>query len=168
MTKQEFLAMSLPHDVKAIDTFECIWTIHAYKDALNGLDDNEHLSYENFIKEEGHKLILHPLSDLTKEIEHKGEKFVPIIELAKVAFTNSRYSFKLSEGLDKFVWIDDDWNNFKFYFEGYNFHYNGYNRFIPNQFKLYQKLIEWHFDLADLISKGDAIDVNTLETNPYK
>lgn len=108
------------------------------------------------------------MSDLIKPIEHKGEKFVPIIELAKVAFTNSRYSFKLSEGLDKFVWIDDDWNNFKFYFEGYNFHYDGYNRFIPNQFKLYQKLIEWHFDIADLISKREAIDVNTLKENPYK
>ena len=43
----------------------------------------------------------------------------------------------------------------------YNFHYDGYSRFIPNQFKLYQKLIEWHFDIADLISKGEAIDVNT-------
>ena len=131
--------------------------------------DNEHLSYENFIKEEGHKLVLRPLSDLTKEIEHKGEAFVPIVELAKIAFTNSRYSFKLSDGVDKFVWIDDgDWNNFQFYFDGVNFHYDGYGRFIPNQLHLFQKLIEWHFDLAYLVSKGEAIDVNTLETNPYK
>jgi len=28
--------------------------------------------------------ILHPLSDLTKEIEHNGERFVPLIELAKL------------------------------------------------------------------------------------
>lgn len=78
MTKQEFLAMSLPYDVKVIDKFDCIWTIHPYKDALDKLSDNEHLSYENFIKEEGHRLILRPLSDLTTEIEHKGERFVPI------------------------------------------------------------------------------------------
>ena len=31
-----------------------------------------------------------------------------------------------------------------------------------------KKLIEWHFDIANLIEKGEAIDVNTLETNPYK
>ena len=51
MTTEEILAMSLPYDVKAIDKFECIWTIHAYKDALDSLRDNDHLSYENFIKE---------------------------------------------------------------------------------------------------------------------
>jgi hypothetical protein len=36
------------------------------------------------------------------------------------------------------------------------------------RFKEVQKLIEWHFDLAGLIEKGEAIDVNTLEPNPYK
>jgi len=25
-----------------------------------------------------------------------------------------------------------------------------------------------HFDIAGLIEKGEAIDVNTLEVNPYK
>ena len=30
------------------------------------------------------------------------------------------------------------------------------------------KLIEWHFDIAGLIEKGEAIDINTLSENPYK
>ena len=30
------------------------------------------------------------------------------------------------------------------------------------------KLVEWHFDIAGLIEKGEAIDVNTLQINPYK
>ena len=30
------------------------------------------------------------------------------------------------------------------------------------------QLIEWHFDIANLIEQGEAIDVNTLEENPYK
>ena len=30
------------------------------------------------------------------------------------------------------------------------------------------KLIEWHFDIAGLIEKSEAIDVNTLTKNPYK
>ena len=170
MTKQEFLAMSLPYGLKCctaeITRINDLISCHFGNMVLARVKPNDNVDFPLPIEQI--KPIVRPLSDLTKEIEHKGEKFVPIIELAKVAFTNSRYSFKLSEGLDKFVWIDDDWNNFKFYFEGYNFHYDGYNRFIPNQFKLYQKLIEWHFDIADLISKGEAIDVNTLEENPYK
>lgn len=35
-------------------------------------------------------------------------------------------------------------------------------------FKNSLKLIEWHFDIAGLIEKGEAIDVNTLPENPYK
>ena len=157
MTKHEFMAMSLPYDLQGVNEKGVRNTYAAV-----------HYSYEFEPDFEKFTPILRPLSDLTKPIEHKEKKFVPIIELAKVAFTNSRFSFKLSEGLDKFVWVDDDWYNFKFYFKGYNFHYDGYNHFIPNRFKLHQKLIEWHFDIADLISKGEAIDVNTLETNPYK
>ena len=148
MTKQEFLAFSLPYDVKAIDKFECIWTIHPYKDALDDLEDNEHLSYENFIKEEGHKFILRPLSDLTKEIEHKGERFIPIERLLE-DITNAWRLCKLdypndSKGL--------------------------YNDIISNiescEFWLIQKLVEWHFNLMDI--GEEFIDVNTLEENPYK
>lgn len=161
MTKQEFLAFSLPYDVKAIDTFSCIWTIHAYKDALDNLRDNEHLSYENFIMEEGHRLILHPLSDLTKPIEHKGEKFVPIIELIKI-----KYSILLD--------LQDE--DFSIYTDGYpracyttnaiwEIMINPY--YLPNEeFWIIQKLIEWHFNLMDI--GEEFIDVNTLEENPYK
>ena len=28
--------------------------------------------------------------------------------------------------------------------------------------------VEWHFDINGWIDKGLAIDVNTLETNPYE
>ena len=141
MTKQEFLAMSMPHGEKAIDKFECIWTIHPYKDALDSLRDNEHLSYENFIKEEGHRLILHPLSDLTKPIEHKGEKFVPIERIKQLlglvqigTYFVEDFKFSIKKG--------------------------------ALSFNLTMKLIEWHFNLMD---KGEEfVDVNTLEENPYK
>ena len=112
MTKQEFLAFSLPYGLKCKELgLNEIFTLNPKLYSLIEL-----LNWSNV-----YQPLLRPLSDLTKEIEHKGEKFVPIIELAKVAFTNSRFSFELSEGLDKFVWIDDDWNNFKFYFEGIQF-----------------------------------------------
>lgn len=46
------------------------------------------------------KLVLRPLSDLTKEIEHNGEKFVPLYRLIKEdkAFTNDFiYAFGYEE-----------------------------------------------------------------------
>ena len=65
------LAHYLPFDVKVIDTDaeDCIWTLHPYKDSLDCLSDNEHISLENFIAENNatatptHKLLLRPLSD---------------------------------------------------------------------------------------------------------
>ena len=152
MTKQEFLAFSLPYDVKAIDKFECIWIIHPYKDALDTLEDNEHLSYENFIKEDGHKLILRHLSDLTKEIEHKGEKFNPYYKLGLETVSGIEFYKPSNSDLE----INIETPNYSTQIDLYS------------GFLIVQKLIEWHFDIANLISKGEAIDVNTLETNPYK
>ena len=42
--------------------------------------------------------------------------------------------------------------------------------FNPYELKLgaLSKLIKLHFDVAGLIEKGEAIDVNSLEINPYK
>ena len=34
--------------------------------------------------------------------------------------------------------------------------------------KVYQWLIEHHFDVDNLISQGLAVDINELEVNPYK
>ena len=35
-------------------------------------------------------------------------------------------------------------------------------------FRLVLRLVEEHFDIVGLIERGEAIDVNTLEINPYK
>ena len=170
MTKQEFLAMSLPYDVKAIDKFGCIWTIHPYKDALDSFKDNEHLSYENFIKEEVHKLILRPLSDLTKEIEHKGEKFVPIVKLMQIA-----YEIQDSDITPEKIYVKDNLHTvkisdveFAFDADDNSFISMLHNFFsaVPKQLELFQKLISWHFNLMDI--GEEFIDVNTLEENPYK
>ncbi len=86
---------------------------------------------------ENYKLLLHPLSDLTKEIEHNGGKFVPMEKL------------KLKK-------CDSGEQLSQYYFE-----------FKPQWASLYlhhiQKLFEWHFDVAGLIEAGLAIDINTLK-----
>jgi hypothetical protein len=71
------------------------------------------------------KPILRPLSDLTKEIEVNGKKFIPIEELdMDISFT-SDLLFLVTYGD-------------------------------------VEKLLEWHFDVFELIQKGLAVDINTI------
>jgi hypothetical protein len=85
-----------------------------------------------------YKLVLRPLSDLTREIEHDGEKFVP-----------SDYWDHLINGNEINIELITMAEH----------HYNDY--WLP--YFVHQKLFEWHFDVFDLIDKGLAIDINTLD-----
>jgi hypothetical protein len=76
------------------------------------------------------------LSDLTKEIEHNGEKFVPI------EFLSQYPSLKLEDEC-KSIMSDNRWLNHCSYF-------------------LVSYLFEWHFDVFGLIEDGLAIDLNTI------
>ncbi len=80
-----------------------------------------------------YKPILRPLSDLTKEIEVNGEKFVPI----------DYYAFK---------------NDINYIIE----FQNKYSHYKSVKYGIMEKLFEWHFDVFGLIEKGLAIDFNTL------
>ena len=87
------------------------------------------------------KPILRPLSDLTNEIEHNGEKFIPmeyIMSMNSKSFKESLIKDRLTEALI---------NDLK------------HNRL---QYKYCEKLFEWHFDVFGLIPEGLAIDINTL------
>jgi len=82
------------------------------------------------------KPILRPFSDLTKDIEIKGKKFIPLIELG---FTGCKVKSNYIENTN-----------------GYKFKITG------SSYKNVQKLIEWHFDVFGLIDAGLAIDINTI------
>lgn len=83
------------------------------------------------------KPILRPLSDLTKEIEHNGKKFVPIDVLGL-------FNCKVSKC-----------NNIE--------NHNGYIFPVTNlDYNKVNKLFEWHFDVFGLIEDGLAVDVNIL------
>lgn len=149
MTKQEFLAFSLPYGLKVYVKYNHK-PDHSELEKMIGIIDDRIITdiHEEdiaplFISEYG--LCLRPLSDLTKEIEHNGEKFVPIDELNNIG--------------------DDECDRYNDYFNEENI--SDVN-WLLEPFIIFQKLIEWHFDIADLISKGEAIDVNTLDVNPYK
>ena len=134
MNKNEFLAMSIFTGLKYLDDNKKMVDLHCIDNGIGlvnfGWGDAKNID-EVFP-------ILHPLSDLTKEIEHKGEKFVPLEEFGLVA-NEQNLKHIISMIRNEFITIKES-----------------------------VMLIKWHFDFADLISKGEAIDVNTLPENPYK
>lgn len=114
----------------------------------------------------GIKPILRPLSDLTKEIEHNGEKFVPIQELFQIAYEDI-YTHRF-EG----VFDEDDLLKERLALKASEEKWNyGFTVELPNQFlmtangdpltipnfTMYQKLFEWHFDVFGLLDAGLAI-----------
>lgn len=87
--------------------------------------------------------ILYHLSDLGKEIKHNGQKFAPKQTLAK------DYGFP---------WIGEGYGAIEYFVE-YKPDYEWrceLEQFAP--FDVIQKLLEWHFDIFDLIDNGLAID----------
>lgn len=128
--------------------------------------------------------ILRPLSDLTKEIDIEGRKFIPIMDLCDVG----RNGIYWSEGGNKKI-VDcsvfkgnkvvrhdsyEMYMHFGFkqgksgsFFYGYDWDFED-DDFAPNnivkQNELWMKLYEWHFDVLGLIEKGLAVDINTLNS----
>jgi hypothetical protein len=135
------LAGYLPHDLQCMFLSEPdskepnIKTLHGIEkgfesDIVIGMFDEFDNSEFNYFKP-----ILRPLSDLTKEIEVDGEKFVPIDWIEKNNPTKDEMPCAIM--LNGFV----------------EMHY----------YRDYEKLFEWHFDVFGLIEKGLAIDINTLK-----
>jgi hypothetical protein len=80
------------------------------------------------------KPALRPLSDLTKEIEHNGEKFVPYNKLTK-EISNKAWLSEIKINLSRPVYLP--------YF-------------------MVEKLFEWHFDVFNLPPEL-WIDINTIK-----
>ena len=100
-------------------------------------DNSESLSILDI--EQYAKPILHPLSDLTKEIEVNGENFVPIEIIQK-----------------DFYW-DYVKNNMRDLIKD-----NDYSLIEYLPYMVVEKLLEWHFDIYNLIENNLAIDKNTI------
>lgn len=101
--------------------------------------------------------ILRPTSDLTKEITHKGETFVPMVKIAKILYgCDFNYEFGISEsGIGVNIYDGETYlNSTVFWID-------------KCSISVFDLLFEWHFDTRNLIDKGEAIDVNTLPNNPY-
>ena len=92
-----------------------------------------------------YKPILRPLSDLNKEIEVNGERFVPLNRFNNDCFRLTNYHIFFRE--DNSIALLADYRS-------------GYNILSENSAK--DRLLEWHFDIFGLIEKGLAINYNEI------
>ena len=163
MKKEEFLAMSLPFGLKGIDAMGDIAELIIFdKNGYFGTDLDIEEDAEELSNLDGNFLpILRPLSDLTKPIEHNGEKFVPIERILglgkKDGDASSPWNYKILINDNNLIRI-----------ELVRSQQTLELNFRDLSLKHAMLLIDWHFDIAGLIEKGEAIDVNTLPENPYK
>ena len=98
----------------------------------------------DYVIEYGYKPLLRPLSDLTKEIEHNGDRFVP----NEVLGSPEEYTFQISYEGGK-------GGDIRMLDHGGMQHLDAYIRTI-------NKLYEWHFDVFSLLENNLAIDYNKV------
>ena len=95
------------------------------------------------------KPILFPKSSLTKEIEINGNKFIPAKVLWPVVGSDE-------ENFDKYGVLPSYWEVILEMGLVYWEHWQ------------VRKVYKWNIDVHDWIKSGKAIDVNFLDSNPYK
>ena len=135
------LAPYLPYNLKCIDFYK------GYKKNIHfELTPIElyQLDYDTV------KPILRPLSDLTKEIEHNGEKFVPLDKLTN----NHRLIIEHKDIISDYLMSREQTISFTKRIEKYIC----FNDII----NLTNDLYSIHFDVFGLIKAGLALDINTL------
>jgi len=115
------------------------------------------------------KPILRPLSSIYCTITHNRKEIVPLIEIANMVVMGCEW---LLEGCkdNRCVRFANNYLVFKNGSFSY-FQRIGKETFvfdIKNQYQLFDYLHELKIDYRGLIEKGLAIDVNTLDINPYK
>ena len=166
------LAAYLPYGLKAVNE------IRNFTVEIKGLQTDNDVIHNlgkspiKFIKP-----ILRPLSDLTKEIEVNGEKFVPMMELFMlihdyhlVVINNGKLDYSDNNITYQ---IDDEYNHcitFKkeettLSYDKYEQRFNitqGWNDITFNYIEMHNKLLEWHFNVFNL-PENLFVDINTLE-----
>lgn len=159
----------------------CVWT---REDDKQEIESTLTISdYEFLIKKNSAKLVLRSLLDIAEEMEFNGEKITPIIELAKISGFHYKFGEIVNENdtivlyskpvkhpsansplIKHFFEIDLDNCDFDW---GFVFFDKDDKKevetvFFPirNQVELINKLLEWNFDIFNLIPKGLAFPYN--------
>lgn len=137
----EHLAPYLPYGIRANvgETERNITAVSldspfVFVSSWKGSREKEMVSIEDI------KPILRPISDLTIEIEHNGERFSPKNRIDQ--YTQVGGDGKLYLLVDGALWSCNP---------------------LLWDYYLVVKLISWHFDVFGLIDKGLAIDINSVQ-----
>ena len=164
MKKIEFLATSLPYGLM-LETKEK----YGEKELVDlyGYEFNEGLVHTSDREEDWwsydclNPIIRHP-DTLTQECVqadyNNREPFIPIVELARIAFP--QYCIKFEDGR---VLVDTDWDIASFNFNGKDFASDFFRVF--NQLQLFQHLLKFHF-WPNKPENEDVVYV-TETFNPY-
>lgn len=163
---------------------------------FNGYDNNGNISISlgmrcvyGRIEDENIKPYLYSMDWLTKPITHKGETFVPIVELAKINWLISPKDineYTLQNGDNGYgvyfnykpykdktrcfffqVYKDGQFQAFSTHINSTSDRSNTAKHCAINVKQVMEKLYEWKFDVNNLIPQQLAIPV-TEEFNPYK
>ena len=163
----------LPYGLKVYHN-QCIGTDTLFEVWYHPIKDDERVvcGINSRLKLDEITPILHPMSDLTKEITHKGQTFVPIVKLADIALPGR--DWRISNA-GTYAECGGIWDGYELSYTEGDFlleerghdgeSYGGTKNWtvqIKNVVSIFDKLSEWKFDYRGLIDEGLAIDVNTL------
>ena len=137
------LAAYLPYGVQINQKNDVLTRISAHSNRAQSRLRGHLINYWDL--EDVHPL-LRPLSDLTQEIEHNGESFVPVKKLKEISPNSPNFDWILKE-----VW--EHWSK------------RNLSESII-EYCIIQQLLEWHFDIFSLIPSGLAIPLTTQPTQP--
>jgi len=160
----EHLAPYLPYELKVRSNHGTIYKMGLYNDMKGSGIETRTIDQCLDMKP-----LLRPLDQLTKEIEHKGKLFVPIIELFNSWYGAEPDQIILADGEGPFYGFDGYLDKtrssiFSFYYnsvlQSFIFLENSKPRKRVRQRPMFQKLVEWHFDLDGLIDKELAIPIS--------
>lgn len=106
----------------------------------------------------GYKPVLRPMSDLNREITHKGETFIPIECIAEMTREDGKDSNWTHDLINWFGEYDPIWNTYELL------------RALPEWLTIpvIDKICEWMFDYRGLIDAGLAVSVHDLKRNLYE
>jgi hypothetical protein len=114
--------------------------------------------------------IMHPIESMYREIEVRGEKFIPVIRIAQEFFPHiASWHTGVPKDQDFEFCMNEDEDQFFNYSDGFMMY--DYFSEVPmnDHWKMYERLDEWMIDYRGLIDRGVAISVYELDTcdNPY-
>ena len=169
----EHLAAYLPYDIKCQYIFyddgeksnPIVSKIESiYKDCVTFVNGSCDYYFEDDYECEI-KLLLRPLFDLTTEIEHNGEKFVPIVELIKIKYKKWYDEKKGSRYADIDFELNTNYVKAHFSFMATLCIEIWLRDISHEEYWVVQKLLSWHFDIYNLIPQKLAIDIKEVNND---